>query len=174
MFILLTLLLYFFQFINFTSFLIPILLVYFLPKFLIRLSNKFFFPSVLIENKNEKNIEKKNIAITFDDIPYSDGSSFKLILDQLRKHKIKASFFIISGQINEENKPDLIQAVKDGHLLCNHGKSNSFHALLSYDRLENEIESCEAILSSIYTEANIQRSESNFYRPGCGFSQPYD
>jgi len=59
----------------------------------------------------------KNIALTFDDGP--DPVNTPIILDILKKHKIKATFFVLGRKAKEY--PGLIRRiVEEGHTLGNH------------------------------------------------------
>lgn len=81
---------------------------------------------------------------------------------------MKASFFVISDYINNSNKQMLIEAVQNGHQLCNHGKTNSMHALKSKSSLTNEILSCDLLIEQLYNEAKVDLPKYKIYRPGCG------
>ena len=116
---------------------VVIILVYFLPKNIIKCLNKwndriFFFTN------NDK------ICITIDDAPY--GESFISILDILEHHNIHVTFFIISSFVNENNKHLLLRAIKDGHQLANHGKTDSMHVLMTYNQIKDEIEDCQNLI----------------------------
>lgn len=134
-----------------------------IPKILVSIFERFY-PQILTRNKNNE-----NIALTFDDVPY-DLESFKKILEILDKYQQKATFFIISSFVDsEEKKKLLIDAVKNGHQLANHGKTDSMHARKSIDELKNEILECENLIKDIYCLADVKLSDKKFYRPGCGF-----
>lgn len=62
----------------------------------------------------------KKIAITFDDGPTLITND---VLDILKKHKAKATFFCIGTQI--ENHPDIFKKIiEEGHLIGNHSYSH--------------------------------------------------
>lgn len=61
--------------------------------------------------------EKKKIALTFDDGP--DSEYTPMLLDGLAERKVKATFFVIGKQA--EQQPEIMQRlVKEGHLIGNH------------------------------------------------------
>ena len=61
--------------------------------------------------------EKKVIYLTFD-AGYENGYT-PAILDALKKHSVKATFFVVGNYI--ETSPDLVKRmVKEGHLVGNH------------------------------------------------------
>jgi peptidoglycan-N-acetylglucosamine deacetylase len=134
--------------------------LYWLPKWLIKIA-EVLFPNVIFRNKN------KYISLTFDDIPY-DNETYNSIIRILDSFNMKATFFVISGQITSESKEALVAAVKNGHHLGNHGHSNYMHALLNQNDLLSEITSCHNLIKEIYNMANVKLPDTLFYRPGCG------
>jgi len=109
--------------------------------------------------------------ITIDDAPYYSrlfGSSFEDILNVLEKYDMKVIFFVISTQVNDQNRELLIRALKEGHRLENHGRVDKRHSSLSRDDLIYEIDECDKLLNGLYKEAKVQRPENKLYRPGCG------
>lgn len=107
----------------------------------------------------------KVIALTIDDMPYG---SHEKIINLLNKFQQKATFFIISDYINNSNIDILIDAVKNGHQLGNHGKTDTMHAILSEKQLKYEIETCDRLIKFIYDKANVDLPKVMVYRPGSG------
>ena len=103
--------------------------LYWLPKWLAEcVLNRF---GVLCSLKSMHDYEKsKFIAITIDDVPLS-SETFRATLDLFKQYNMKMNCFVISEYINDSTKPLLIEAINDGHLLCNHGKTDSMHVLHS-------------------------------------------
>ena len=116
---------------------------------------------VLFRNKH------KDVVLTIDDAPYKT-ETFSAILRVLDQHYTKATFFVISSQINEINKPMLIQAVQRGHHLANHGQIDRKHANLSRSELSIELSHCERAIADIYNAAKMPLPKVKYYRPGCG------
>lgn len=64
------------------------------------------------------NRTEPKIALTFDDGP---GKNTQAILELLRTHDIRASFFILGSQADQH--PELVEAIRaDGHQLESHGQ----------------------------------------------------
>ena len=61
---------------------------------------------------------EKNIALTFDDGPHPVYTP--KLLDGLRERGIKASFFLMGANI-QENSELVLEMAADGHLIGNHG-----------------------------------------------------
>ncbi len=89
--------------------------------------------------------QKKVVALTFDDgpaIPYT-----KDILQVLQKHNIKATFFIL-GQ-NAENNLDIVKKIHGaGHELGNHSWSHKRLVFKSPNFIRNEIEKTDNLIRS--------------------------
>lgn len=81
---------------------------------------------------------------------------------------MKATYFIISGDVNDSNLNIFVNAIKNGHQLANHGKTNSVHFLKSQTKLKDEIMHCDKLIKDIYKIANIDLPQVMYYRPGCG------
>ena len=135
---------------------------YWIPKYIISLA-EYFFPKVIFR----KNNVFKKVCLTFDDVPY-DTTTYKEIIYVLDSFNVKATFFIISSQITNESKKILINAVKNGHHLGNHGHTNTMHALLSESLLVGELIYCDTMIKDIYNLANVPLPNTLLYRPGCG------
>lgn len=158
-------LLYYLKIINLKFILILLFLIYWIPKPIVIGSIEYFFPKVVTREKiNTINTFGKKIAITIDDVPYGN---FKEIVSLLDNYNMKATFFVISDYINEQNENDLINAIKNGHQLGNHGKTNSMHLLKGSTNLLNEIKICDEKIEYLYWKAD-KKITNRVYRPGCG------
>src|SRR5690625_542181 len=72
------------------------------------------YPDTMIY-KAETN--EKIVALTFDDGP--DGKYTPQILDVLKKHNVKASFFLLGSRT--EKYPDVVKRIfQEGHTIGNH------------------------------------------------------
>jgi peptidoglycan/xylan/chitin deacetylase (PgdA/CDA1 family) len=80
------------------------------------------------------------IALTFDDGP--DRQTTPLILDSLRKHHLKATFFVIGRQV-EKNPGILRRIVKEGHTIGNHTYDHADLSDLSPKRMRLELQSTQ-------------------------------
>ncbi len=79
----------------------------------------------------------KTIALTLDDGP--DGRWTPQLLQLLRQHKVKATFFMLG--IQAAGHPDLVRAVvADGHQLATHTWSHQNLAKLAPAAVRNQIE----------------------------------
>lgn len=148
-------------------------LYYFLPKSILISNLNKFYPEIMTYLPKK---DKKTIAITIDDVPYLRHNKTKEMIDYLTENSIKVTFFIIADDKLMTQDPEairmkklLIDAVKNGHQLANHGITDSYHVLKDNNTLENEIDKCDDYISEIYLEANIPKPNIKYYRPGCGY-----
>jgi peptidoglycan-N-acetylglucosamine deacetylase len=78
----------------------------------------------------------RRIALTFDD--GSDPRNTPLILDSLREHDLKATFFVLGRQVKE--RPGLLRRiVKEGHTVGNHTYNHTDMSDLSQKRMRLEL-----------------------------------
>jgi peptidoglycan-N-acetylglucosamine deacetylase len=82
----------------------------------------------------------RKIALTFDDGP--DPHATPLILDILRKHDVKATFFVIGRYVAEH--PELVRRiVEEGHTLGNHTYNHFDMSYLSPGQMRRELQSTQ-------------------------------
>lgn len=107
------------------------------------------------------NTEEKTIYLTFD-AGYENGQTEK-ILDTLKKHDVKAAFFLVSHYI--KSCPELVKRmVDDGHIVANHTSTHPDMSKIStIESFTAEIEGLE----EMYTEL-IGEEMPKFYRPPQG------
>ena len=138
---------------------------YWLPKCFFVKSLNYAYPEVVTHSNKNNN----QIALTFDDVPYYGTNNLKKIVASLDEYNMKGTFFVISDYVSDsETKKILIEMVKNGHQLANHGKTNSMHLTLGHNVLKNEITECDHVIKEIYLMANKELPKKMFYRPGCG------
>ena len=115
---------------------------------------KKIFPTVLF------NMGDQSIYLTFDDGPHPIATP--LVLRELKKHKIKASFFLL-GQ-NAQKFPDLVRKINaEGHQICNHSFTHANLFFKNKAFLRNEI------LRTVETIESITGTHTNYFRPPFGY-----
>ncbi len=117
-----------------------------------------WFINSVNENKEE------GVTFTFDDGPHPKNTA--LILDILRKHNIKATFFVIGKQV--EKHPELVvQLFNEGHIIGNHSYSHSnYIPFFKRKKLINDFKKTDELL---YT---LIKKKPNFIRPPFGATSP--
>lgn len=105
--------------------------------------------------------DKKELFLTFD-AGYENGHTAK-ILDTLKKHHVKATFFVVGNFI--ETSPDLVKRmVKEGHLVGNHTFT---HPDMSEIATEEAFRQELAKLEDLY-EKTTGKKMKKYYRPPQG------
>lgn len=95
--------------------------------------------------RRHKNSEKK-IALSFDDGPHPRYT--ETILDILKEHEIKATFFVIG--CNCERYPEVLKRTAgEGHELGNHTYSHPQLKSIGYDACMKELSHTEEILTNL-------------------------
>ncbi|ELI6454940.1 polysaccharide deacetylase family protein [Flavobacterium psychrophilum] len=107
--------------------------------------------------------KEKNIALTFDDGPHE---MTLLVLDVLKKHNAKATFFCIGK--NAEKHPEIIkQIISEGHIVGNHSYNHSrLFDFYRKDKLVEEIVQTDALIKKISGKKTI------LFRPPFGVTNP--
>ncbi|PEL07807.1 polysaccharide deacetylase family protein [Bacillus sp. AFS017336] len=122
-----------------------------IPSLLTRLFNLFSI--------NQVSNRKKQIALTFDDGPHPVYTS--LLLDLLRSHSIKATFFVLGSEA--EKHPAIIKRIhEEGHLLAIHNYKHNCNWFLSPNSLKNQIDKTADIIK------NLTNYDPIYYRPPWG------
>ena len=87
--------------------------------------------------------ESQHIALTFDDGP--NPRTTPIILEELRKRKIKATFFLVGEKV--EKHPELAKRiVEEGHDIGNHSYTHINLANLDKQGVKKEIEFTQGII----------------------------
>lgn len=104
-------------------------------------------------------VEKKKIALTFDDGP--DAECTPLLLDGLAERGVKATFFVIGKEA--EAQPELMQRiVKEGHMVGNHTYNHVDLKNMTASAARQEIEKANEVIAKYTGE------EPCFLRPPFG------
>lgn len=80
---------------------------------------------------------KPTIAITFDDGP--NTTTTMEILDVLEKYQVRASFFLIGTNINDESTKSVKRAYDLGCDIENHSKTHSYMDKMTADDIKDEV-----------------------------------
>lgn len=80
---------------------------------------------------------KPTIAITFDDGP--NATTTMEVLDILEKYQVRASFFLIGININDESAKSVKRAFDLGCDIENHSKTHSYMDKMTADEIKDEV-----------------------------------
>lgn len=99
----------------------------------------------------------KVVALTIDDSP--NPQTTQMILDELSKNDVRATFFLIAGNMSGNEK--LVQRMVDkGHELGNHLVKDEISLALSEEEFERKFVEADEIIG--------QYDQVKWYRPGFG------
>jgi peptidoglycan/xylan/chitin deacetylase (PgdA/CDA1 family) len=117
-----------------------------------------------INTINQGDRNKNVVSLTFDDGP--DAQVTPMILDILKKHQVKAAFFLIGNKAGLN--ADIITRIdKEGHLIGSHSYTHHFFFdLFSPKRMEKELIKTENIVYSIIGK------RLKLFRPPYGVTNP--
>ncbi|OWZ22965.1 Carbohydrate esterase [Phytophthora megakarya] len=125
--------------------------VYLLPRWLLRCVEWNSHPSVLWSVRTSARV----CSLTIDDVP---SPSTPAILDILKEHKVKATFFIISGHI-PGNEEVLRRIVREGHTLANHLTEDRASILDELHVFEQKLQECDKAINE-YQPAVAEEPQS--------------
>lgn len=90
-------------------------------------------------------VDFNHLAITFDDGP---GPYTPQVLDVLRAHGVKATFFV--GGQNITKYPQLLRAIyEEGHVIGAHSYHHPSFATISTDRMRDEMIQCDTAVQDV-------------------------
>jgi peptidoglycan/xylan/chitin deacetylase (PgdA/CDA1 family) len=111
-------------------------------------------------------VDKGEVALTFDDGPDPDYTP--KLLDLLKEHQIKATFFVLGEKA--EKHPELILRIhQEGHQIGIHNYSHSSNWLMSPMRVKNHHVDHSATIVE-----NITGIRPTYYRPPWGIINVFD
>ncbi|MFE6798803.1 polysaccharide deacetylase family protein [Paenibacillus chitinolyticus] len=88
----------------------------------------------------------KKVALTFDDGP--DLNYTPQVLDILKKHQVKATFFVIGSRA--QTHPEIIRRmVREGHVVGNHSYSHPFMPKLTASEFSSQIMRTQEIIKPL-------------------------
>jgi len=117
-----------------------------------------------LPEKDTPDVEKSQVALTFDDGP---SEHTPLILDILKQYDVRATFFVVG--INAERHPDMIKRIADeGHIIGNHTYSHSvWSSIKTPSHIATELDSTAHL---IYRFSGVY---STLFRPPHGWDSPW-
>lgn len=95
---------------------------------------------------SESDKPSKQIALTFDDGP--DTKYTPKILDILKQHKVKATFFLVGRQIDLH--PDIVKRIVDeGHVIGNHSWGHQQLNKLNAEDIKHDLDKTDQLFQKI-------------------------
>lgn len=110
----------------------------------------------------------KRVFLTFDDGPSSVTPE---ILDILKKHDVKATFFVLGANVNA--RPDTVKKIyEEGHYIANHGYTHVYSSIYSSPQaVLDEFNQCN---NAVKNAIGVPEYNSHLFRfPGGLVGGPY-
>jgi teichuronic acid biosynthesis glycosyltransferase TuaC len=127
------------------------------PRQLVRAAMAALLPRRLFMVQGQRRLN--SVALTFDDGPHPTYTP--LLLDTLKKHGVKATFFVVGRQA--QRYPDLVRRIgAEGHDVANHSYFHSYPGLASAQEAVSGVLQTEQLLQDLGGKALA------FYRPPRG------
>lgn len=115
-----------------------------------------------LESVNHLKTNEKKVLLTFDDGPHANTAK---VLEVLKKHNVKAVFFIIGKNI-VGNERILQQVVAEGHQIGNHSLSHhNWIDVWPTKRVTEDFAACQILLRNF-------QPNSKLFRPPYGVTNP--
>jgi peptidoglycan/xylan/chitin deacetylase (PgdA/CDA1 family) len=96
----------------------------------------------ILTSCTKENVQPTSIVVTIDDAPIQNTEA---MLNVLKKHNTKATFFCIGSEVN--NAPDIIlRMLKEGHIIANHSYSHPNFKRSDAPDLTEEVSTTQSIL----------------------------
>lgn len=115
------------------------------------------FPDLYCDAYEIISPEKKTAYLTFDDGPTENTEN---ILDILREHKIKATFFVVTGDANSKYLHMLKKIVEEGHAVGIHSHTHKYEQI--YSSKEAFLEDMNNSFNIIYEYTGIKPTITRF------------
>ena len=111
----------------------------------------------------EKNENKKTVYLTFDDGP---SRQTQKVLDVLEQYQVKASFFVVSGNMTESGKEALQRAAAEGHAIGMHSDSHDYKKI--YSSVETLLKDYEKVFTML--QETIGKTPTLYRFPGGSYN----
>ncbi|MFP5386555.1 MAG: polysaccharide deacetylase family protein [Bacteriovoracia bacterium] len=102
-----------------------------------------------------------SFALTFDDGPHPVRTP--AILDILKKHGVKATFFVLTDLLNEKNFHLIKRILDEGHILASHGPSHDRSGSLTKEEWKQQTKKSFLDLARWYKRAGHE-FKKHYYR----------
>ena len=107
------------------------------------------------------------VALTVDDAPCRfrtrDNSHMPQVLKLLTQYDAKATFMIVESFV-EGHEEDLVQALKDGHELANHGIHDDNFKGVAVDDFAKAVDQCNQTILDLQKQAGISNPHVPYFR----------
>ncbi len=108
------------------------------------------FPDMKTSVPEERQSFGNTLFLTFDDGP---GAGTELVLDTLKKHGIKATFFVVGNRLTDDTAPLLKRMIEEGHTVGVHTDCHQYKTI--YASVEAYLTDFNAVYQKIYDYTGV-------------------
>ncbi|MDD0851981.1 polysaccharide deacetylase family protein [Halobacteriovorax sp. GB3] len=126
--------------------------------------NKIYRPKVdrgFDQYKSNSLRGTKKMVLTFDDGPHATRTP--RVLDLLKKYDVKATFFILTKNVNKRTLPIVERILKEGHILASHDHDHGNNNNESRAHFHSDLKKSVKMIKDIENDLGIIQNES-YYR----------
>lgn len=102
-------------------------------------------------------------TMTFDDGP--DAVNTPKVLDVLKKHNIKATFFVLTSKVTEATFPLIQRMLDEGHIVADHGPAHENSNTLTEAQFKDQVRVSLRKVANLYQRAGYEFSNIYFRYP---------
>ncbi|MBC7693141.1 MAG: polysaccharide deacetylase family protein [Methylotenera sp.] len=116
--------------------------------------------------KTRSLVGSKKLALTFDDGPSADTTP--QLLDTLLKYDVKATFFLVTGKINDKTRPIVQRMLREGHTIGDHSIGHDDSRMQSEEKFRSRFLQSELTIEQMkdlaVTEQHLPRQREIYFR----------
>jgi peptidoglycan/xylan/chitin deacetylase (PgdA/CDA1 family) len=107
--------------------------------------------------------QTNTFTMTFDDGPHLVNTP--KVLDVLKKHGIKATFFVLTNNLSESTYPLIKRMLDEGHIVGSHGPAHDNSNTLTESQWKGQLRDSITKLASFYQRAGYEFSNIYYRYP---------
>lgn len=111
-------------------------------------------------------------ALTFDDGPHPVRTP--KVLDILKKYQVKATFFVVTSNINESNFPIIKRILDEGHILASHGRMHDNSNKITKEQWKSRVKQSFLDLKKWYQKAGHSFDKYYYRFPYAAYGERKD
>ncbi|MCT4643092.1 MAG: polysaccharide deacetylase family protein [Bacteriovoracaceae bacterium] len=134
--------------------------------------SRFYKPNVDTGYKQYETLSIHNTnkyVLTYDDGPHITNTP--KILDLLKKHNVKATFFIVTSRLNDKTFPIFKRILDEGHIAASHHHEHDNNNKVDYKTFKLKLKKSILELASYYKKAGYDYSKIYYRFPYAAYGE---